>query len=87
MKTYKKIYDIKLINDRIEKYIGKIKEYDKKYNFEISKSEIEENYIYINIYYNNILYNAIYNSVDAINEYIKGIYNTLYIQKENEKTI
>lgn len=77
MKEYKKIYNVNNFYILIDKDIKKIKEINKNYNFKIIKDKNNNNYYYLEKYYNNKLYNKLYNTIDTLYYYIKGIKETL----------
>ena len=79
----KKIY-LKDMYNLIDKCIINIKKIDNKYNFIVIKDKKNVGFYYLEKYYNNEMKNKIYNSLDNIYYYIKGIKETLQDTKNNE---
>ena len=72
MKEYKKMYNIDSMLENIFLLIERIKKLDKNYKIiEIEKRDIENEYL-IRIYYKNTIQTK-YNTIDCIQEYLKGI--------------
>lgn len=77
MKNYKKMYDLKSTFYLINSTIEKIKKINSDYDFKIIQDEEKENYIFLEKYYKKEMKNKIYNSIDTIHLYLKGIKETL----------
>lgn len=80
----KKIY-IKDMYNLIDKCIINIKKIDNKYNFIVIKDKKNVGFYYLEKYYSNEMKNKIYNSLDNIYFYIKGIKETLQDTAKNEE--
>ena len=80
----KKIY-IKDMYNLIDKCIINIKKIDNKYNFIVIKDKKNVGFYYLEKYYDDEMKNKIYNSLDNIYFYIKGIKETLQDKENNEE--
>ena len=80
----KKIY-IKDMYNLIDKCIINIKKIDNKYNFIVIKDKKNVGFYYLEKYYDNEMKNKIYNTLDNIFYYIKGIKETLQDKENNEE--
>ena len=80
----KKIY-IKDMYNLIDKCIINIKKIDNKYNFIVIKDKKNVGFYYLEKYYSNEMKNKIYNSLDNMYFYIKGIKETLQDTAKNEE--
>lgn len=77
MKNYRKMYDLESTFYLINSTIEKIKKINSDYDFKIIQDEEKENYIFLEKYYKKEIKNKIYNTVDTIYLYLKGIKETL----------
>lgn len=69
----------------IDKCIINIKKIDNKYKFLVIKDKKNVGFYYLEKYYNNEMKNKIYNTIDNLYMYLKGIKETLQDITSDEK--
>lgn len=74
---YKKIYYIKDYYILIDACIKNIKKINNSYDIKIIKDKNSKNYYFLEKYHNNELKNKIYNTIDCLYMYLKGVKETL----------
>lgn len=74
---YKKIYYVEDYYILIDLCIKNIKKLNNRYEFKVIKDTKKENYFYLEKYYNNEMKSKIYESIDCLYMYLKGIKETL----------
>ena len=80
---YKKIYNINDFYNLIDLCIKNIKKMNDKYDIKIIKDKKQDNYYFLEKYYNNELKNKIYNTIDCLYMYLKGIKETLQDEEQD----